>query len=39
MDISFLVLGTALALCGLGALMDRNAAKAQRGRRYPRIPR
>lgn len=39
MDISFLVIGAALALCGLGALMDRNAAKAPRERRYPRIPR
>jgi len=39
MDVSFLIVGAALALYGLGALMDRNAGKALRERRYPRIPR
>ncbi len=39
MDVSFLIVGAALALYGLGALMDRNAEKALRQRRYPRIPR
>ena len=39
MDISFLVLGVALAMCGLGSLMDRNARKAKRERRLPRLPR
>ncbi|MBB5428763.1 hypothetical protein OKW50_007729 [Paraburkholderia youngii] len=39
MDISYLIVGAALALYGLGALMDRNAHRAQRERRYPRIPR
>lgn len=39
MDISFLIVGAALALYGLGALMDRNAAKAHRERRYARLSR
>ncbi|SEK02380.1 hypothetical protein SAMN05192539_103159 [Paraburkholderia diazotrophica] len=39
MDISFLVLGAALVLCGLGSLMEHNARKVARQRRRPRIPR
>ena len=39
MDISFLVLGAALAIYGLGSLMDRNARKVARQRRRLRIPR
>jgi hypothetical protein len=39
MDVSFLIVGAALALYGLGALMDRNVGKAQREQRYHRIPR
>jgi hypothetical protein len=38
MDISFLVLGVAVAMCGLGSLMEHNARKAKRAR-FPRIPR
>jgi Na+-transporting methylmalonyl-CoA/oxaloacetate decarboxylase gamma subunit len=38
MGISFLVLGVAFAMVGIGALMDRNASKA-RERRYGRLPR
>lgn len=39
MDISFLVLGVAVAMFGLGTFMDRNARKMHRERRHPRIPR
>jgi hypothetical protein len=33
MDISFVILGAAVAMCGLGALMEHNARKAKRQRR------
>jgi len=36
---SFLVVGVAVALFGLGALMDHNARKMARERRHPRVPR
>lgn len=39
MDISFLVLGVAVAMFGLGTLMDHNARKMNRERRHPRLPR
>lgn len=39
MDISFVVLGAAIALYGLGSLMDHNARKIARQRRRPRTPR
>jgi hypothetical protein len=38
MDISFLVLGFAVVMCGRGSLMERNARKAKRERRLTRIP-
>lgn len=38
MDVSFLVLGVAFAMVGIGALMDRNASK-DRERRHVRLPR
>ncbi|WP_459709508.1 hypothetical protein [Paraburkholderia sp. 2C] len=38
MGISFLVLGVAFAMVGIGTVMDRNASKA-RERRHVRLPR
>jgi len=39
MDISFLVLGVAVAMCGIGSLMEHNARKVKRDRRFPRVSR
>lgn len=39
MDISFLILGAAVAMCGLSSLMERNARKVKRQRRRPGITR
>ncbi|CAD6556552.1 hypothetical protein LMG28727_06136 [Paraburkholderia kirstenboschensis] len=37
MDISFLVIGFAVAMCGIGSLMEHKARKAKRERRLTRI--
>lgn len=34
MDISFLVIGVAVAMCGLSSLMEHNARKAKRERQF-----
>lgn len=39
MDISFLIIGVAVAMCGIGSLMEHNARKVKRERRSPRILR
>jgi hypothetical protein len=39
MDVSILVLGAALVMCGLGSLMEHNARKIARQRRGPHVSR
>ncbi|MDR6383841.1 hypothetical protein J2802_004269 [Paraburkholderia caribensis] len=39
MDISILVFGAAVVMCGLGALMEHNANRVKRQRRLPRSSR